>query len=71
MERKLKTEVHKMDENDPLVMAMIALILNAMKGGVRNPTEKVTIIFPSIEVGTSEDNLVETGEWKITLEKVT
>lgn len=58
--------------SDPTTQAIMVLIAMAMKGGIREAGENVTIMVPAgIEMGFSEDGpMDDIGEWELVLKKV-
>lgn len=69
-DKHLRVEATEMDENDPLTMAIVHLVFHAIKNGVTNDEDTVTVLVPSFQMGETKDTMSDTGEYEITIKKV-
>lgn len=68
--KEYKVEAFEMGEQRDLVHAMMLLVRHAMQGGIKNADESMTVIIPPVEIGRSEKDLKDVGEWEIRVRKV-
>lgn len=65
-----KVSAQYMREGDPLTMAVAAMVVHAMEGGVTSEGETCTMLVPSFQAGPDLDHLIDVGEWEIVIKKV-
>ena len=70
MGKHIKTDCHEMGEDDHFSHCIAVMLYWAIKGGVRSDGDTVTMIVPSINIGTSRETAFESGEFEIKITKI-